>query len=52
MLLTARDAVTDRVAGLDSEADDYLGMPSDLDWGGGGWRWISPRPSCCIRPLA
>jgi two-component system OmpR family response regulator len=27
LLLTARDAVADRVAGLDSGADDYLGKP-------------------------
>jgi two-component system OmpR family response regulator len=27
LLLTARDAVNDRVAGLDSGADDYLGKP-------------------------
>lgn len=30
LLLTARDAVADRVAGLDSGADDYLGKPFDL----------------------
>src|ERR1700704_1908182 len=27
LLLTARDSVNDRVAGLDSGADDYLGKP-------------------------
>lgn len=31
LLLTARDSVRDRVAGLDSGADDYLGKPFDLD---------------------
>ena len=31
LLLTARDAVADRVAGLDAGADDYLGKPFDLD---------------------
>jgi two-component system response regulator QseB len=31
LLLTARDAVEDRVAGLDAGADDYLGKPFDLD---------------------
>lgn len=31
VLLTARDAVTDRIAGLDGGADDYLGKPFDLD---------------------
>ncbi|MGQ3673860.1 response regulator [Xanthobacter sp. TB0136] len=31
LLLTARDSVTDRIAGLDAGADDYLGKPFDLD---------------------
>jgi two-component system response regulator QseB len=31
LLLTARDAVQDRVSGLDEGADDYLGKPFDLD---------------------
>jgi two-component system response regulator QseB len=31
LLLTARDSVADRVAGLDLGADDYLGKPFDLD---------------------
>lgn len=31
LLLTARDSVTDRIAGLDTGADDYLGKPFDLD---------------------
>ena len=31
LLLTARDAVEDRIAGLDQGADDYLGKPFDLD---------------------
>jgi two-component system response regulator QseB len=31
LLLTARDAVPDRIAGLDAGADDYLGKPFDLD---------------------
>lgn len=31
LLLTARDQVRDRVAGLDAGADDYLGKPFDLD---------------------
>lgn len=30
ILLTARDSVTDRIAGLDHGADDYLGKPFDL----------------------
>lgn len=31
LLLTARDAVGDRIQGLDQGADDYLGKPFDLD---------------------
>ena len=31
MIITARDAVADRVAGLDQGADDYLVKPFDLD---------------------
>ncbi len=31
LVLTARDSVTDRVAGLDSGADDYLAKPFDMD---------------------
>ncbi len=31
LILTARDAVVDRVAGLDAGADDYLVKPFDLD---------------------
>jgi two-component system, OmpR family, response regulator QseB len=31
LILTARDAVAERVAGLDSGADDYLVKPFDLD---------------------
>jgi two-component system OmpR family response regulator/two-component system response regulator QseB len=31
LILTARDAVSDKIAGLDSGADDYLVKPIDLD---------------------
>ena len=31
LILTARDAVADRIAGLDAGADDYLVKPIDLD---------------------
>jgi two-component system copper resistance phosphate regulon response regulator CusR len=31
LMLTARDAVSDRVAGLDSGADDYLSKPFELE---------------------
>ena len=31
LIITARDAVSDRIAGLDAGADDYLVKPFDLD---------------------
>lgn len=31
VLLTARDQIEDRIAGLDAGADDYVGKPFDLD---------------------
>jgi two-component system response regulator QseB len=31
LIITARGAVSDRIAGLDGGADDYLGKPFDLD---------------------
>lgn len=31
LMLTARDAVSDRIAGLDAGADDYLVKPFDID---------------------
>ena len=31
LILTARDAVQDRISGLDSGADDYVVKPTDLD---------------------
>jgi two-component system response regulator QseB len=31
LIITARDAVSDRVSGLDAGADDYLVKPFDLD---------------------
>ncbi|HEX7606962.1 MAG TPA: response regulator transcription factor [Usitatibacter sp.] len=31
LIITARDSVTDRIAGLDAGADDYLVKPFDLD---------------------
>lgn len=31
LIITARDAVTDRIAGLDNGADDYIVKPFDLD---------------------
>ncbi len=43
LVLTARDAVQDRVAGLDAGADDYLLKPFDLDELGARLRAISRR---------
>jgi two-component system, OmpR family, response regulator QseB len=31
IIITARDAVSDRIAGLDAGADDYIVKPFDLD---------------------
>jgi DNA-binding response OmpR family regulator len=45
LLLTARDDVGDRVAGLDAGADDYLGKPFDLDELGARLRAIIRRRS-------
>jgi len=45
LLLTARDDVGDRVAGLDAGADDYLGKPFDLDELGARLRAIIRRQS-------
>ena len=44
LMLTALDAVDDRVAGLDAGADDYLAKPFDL---GEEWRVCGP---CCGGP--
>ncbi|WP_022721851.1 winged helix-turn-helix domain-containing protein [Rhodopseudomonas sp. B29] len=43
LLLTALDEVGDRIAGLDSGADDYLGKPFDLDELGARLRAIVRR---------
>jgi len=43
LLLTARDEIGDRVAGLDAGADDYLGKPFDLDELGARLRAIMRR---------
>lgn len=43
LMLTARDRVPDRVAGLDHGADDYLGKPFDLDELAARLRAISRR---------
>ena len=43
LLLTAKDTVADRVGGLDTGADDYLGKPFDLDEVAARLRAISRR---------
>src|SRR3546814_18506642 len=51
LLLTARDAVKDRIGGLDAGADDYLGKPFDLDEVAARLRAISRRSSGRASPL-
>ena len=51
LLLTARDAVGERVAGLDSGADDYLGKPFDLDEVAARLRAITRRAQGRSAPL-
>jgi len=43
LIITARDAVSDRVAGLDAGADDYLVKPFDLDELGARIRALARR---------
>lgn len=45
MILTARDAVDDRIRGLDAGADDYLLKPFDLDE-------LAARVRCCAAARA
>jgi DNA-binding response OmpR family regulator len=45
LMLTARDAVTDRVAGLDAGADDYLTKPFAFEELAARLRSITRRPS-------
>lgn len=51
LILTARDAVADRVAGLDAGADDYLVKPFDLDELGARIRALSRRHAGRADPL-
>jgi two-component system response regulator TctD len=53
VIVTARDAVDDRVAGLDYGADDYMAKPfhpRELDRGSGPWSgavWAA-LIQCCV----
>lgn len=51
LLLTAKDTVTDRIGGLDSGADDYLGKPFDLDEVAARLRAISRRAAGRATPV-
>ncbi len=51
LVLTARDTVADRVAGLDAGADDYLIKPFDLDELIARLRALSRRSSGLASPL-
>ena len=51
LVLTARDAVADRVAGLDAGADDYLVKPFDLDELSARIRALSRRHAGRADPL-
>jgi len=51
LVLTARDAIADRVAGLDAGADDYLIKPFDLDELAARLRAIARRHSGRAAPL-
>ena len=51
MILTARDAVADRVKGLDAGADDYLVKPFDLDELSARIRALLRRRSGRVEPL-
>ena len=57
LMLTARDAVDDRVAGLDAGADDYLVKPFALASCGAAARAAAPRrgargAACCASPTS
>lgn len=51
LILTARDAVGDKVAGLDAGADDYLVKPVDLNELAARVRALSRRATGHARPL-
>lgn len=51
IILTARDAVSDRISGLDAGADDYLVKPFDLDELSARIRAVQRRKSGRAEPL-
>jgi two-component system, OmpR family, response regulator QseB len=51
LLLTAKDTVADRIGGLDTGADDYLGKPFDLDEVAARLRAISRRAAGRASPV-
>jgi two-component system response regulator QseB len=51
IILTARDAVTDRIRGLDAGADDYLIKPFDLDELGARVRALARRRTGRAQPV-
>src|SRR5215469_18310886 len=51
VIVTARDRVTDRIAGLDAGADDYLIKPFDIDELGARLRAITRRADGCAESL-
>jgi two-component system response regulator QseB len=51
LIVTARDAVSDRVAGLDAGADDYLVKPFDLDELGARVRALGRRSAGRAAPV-
>jgi DNA-binding response OmpR family regulator len=50
LMLTGRSAVTDKLAGLDSGADDYLTKPFDLREVSARLRAILRRPQATVQP--
>jgi len=51
LLLTARDALTDRVEGLDAGADDYLSKPFELDELAARLRAFARRQLSMVSPV-